>query len=447
MVTLNTDSKAVPHTGDGNRHNVVDCEPIELRKVKFEIVDPQLAEIRRLVADNELYLPGHPDLGLGHFKYLGGEINRQPVIVDKIPLSEAEIVRRVQTNRDRIEEVAREVTFKVISLLADRLQLDSRYQNLMPTVICSDKVDDKNLWSVGQDDGFYELNGSYFIANLAIPARMDYRVKRIFGPIIHYSTHEGHVENIATVVEESLHYLQWVNELSPETLDKLVKMARELKLPNNGCRPDGSIYLSMFSPKIDPFSQKFQKAYGDDLASIQRERASRSFDERMAGLVLFETAAELLRIEFGVSEEKPLYQSFEKWAENGIPGWTDYSTEHESPEANNQVEDIQQCYQAMTALSWKDFMDTCLARCGAQDWSQVVAMSNMMNLGNDPMSLERAPVFPQDFAHFLGYTLGQELHRSGRFSDAAGLQEASLTFFSYLQQPSVRLRYLIDLLV
>jgi hypothetical protein len=286
---------------------------------------------------------------------------------------------------------------------------------------------------------------------LATTARFDYRISRIFGPIIHYSTNTGGAEELSTVIEESLHYLQWVNQLSPDSLDAMAEMAKDLELPNNGCRPEGKFFLSSFSPDKDPFSGRFQKQYKQKLEQVRNELLNSPYEEKIAGSVLYEAAAELLRIEFGVSEPPSSYINYEEWAERGIPGWTERrkNTPNDdlAPQPLSDVDDIRACYESMKELSWEDFLREVSRRSNVKNLQDLEGLTRMINLVDNPLHPSSGGLFPQTFAHFLGYTLGQELHKSGIFSDPAGLQEASLTFFSYLHQPSVRLLYLKELLL
>jgi hypothetical protein len=298
------------------------------------------------------------------------------------------------------------------------------------------------------EDGYYEVAGSFFVCREVIPTRIDGRLRDIIGPVIHYDTEHLREPSVNTYFEESLHYLQWLHQTPRQVLDKIigwrafneqdpairalsykVMEERKLELPFETATSDRGIVQV-----IKPGDRWWNMSSID----LRQEQDVRGDAEWLARLVLYEAAAELMRMRFGVSDEKSLAEHFGEWEQRGISAWN-----KEIPDTEGYVDDdepytpgggVYECFRKFQELPWGEFVGAIQDRNRSRSLKEIWEVHQMAGQGHSN--------FPADISHFIGYTLGLKLFQSGEFNGEAGMQEASLRLFSPLVSAIDRLNSL-----
>jgi len=399
----------------------------------------------------EQILPFHPTMDVGH-RLPGVAELRTP---DKLGahLSLDALKEMVRFNREVIRENVQQTVSRLCSILSVELQLPDLATQLPPKVICSDLVDWKDEWSAGQEDGYYEISGSFFACITEYVFRTDGRIRNHIGPIIHIdqnSLRDPSDPGLRTCVEEVVHYLQWLHEAPPELLDKIqswrllyekdellrnaaAKWVKERDLQVGG--PFEKTESGILLPEM-PWLRQRPESLGGQVSRLGCDA------EGLAYRIMSEAIAELMRLRLGVSSEITLFDWCLKWDEEGLSGWNADCVRRSSSlksdsSSRSELDSAAACYSLFMEHSTEEFFDQLRGRWLTPDMKDMNALSQLANMGSTR--------FPYELGHFLGYALGQELHKSEIFEAQAGLQEASYRFFSPLICATDRLQSMKDL--
>jgi hypothetical protein len=424
---------------------------------------PRVPVVSALVRLQEEYLPYHPDLRTFHYP---NEAPAQKELAKSRTLSRnltSEDIQAIVADRRRmITENATDVIYNLTKLMAERLQLSDLALQVPPKVVCSDYVMTKQEWSAGMEDGYYEVSGTFFTCVNRTPnSRIDGRLRGMIGPVIHLDNSSLVEPSLTPYAEETIHYLQWLHQTPTTVIDRIITWrayyeadpklreisvaamkARKLSLdfpltvdvPTTST--EGGILL------LDNCRPNWRYPASIDLTDGQPQVSLDN--EGLASRVLYEAVAELLRLEFGITEATSLAEHFTPWEERGIAGWNTQRTGTQTCgaacaiEQSEDTETIFACYRLFRELPWHQFVEQLSRRNGGLSLDKIADIFQLASQGYG--------AFPRDLAHFLGYTLGVELHRSGIFNTEAGMQEASLRFFSPLVSATDRLMSMKGLL-
>jgi len=335
--------------------------------------------------------------------------------------------------------------------MSDELQLSDLSQQVPPRVVCSDFVQSKQEWSAGLEDGYYPAQGTFFSCVSKFPSRSDSRLKNSIGPVIHLDTHSLRAPNLQPYVEEVIHYLQWLHQTPKEVLDKIISWRAiyeedpQLREPSvDALRSRGIGFHFQTTTTDSGLLMASSGSWSPQTININGEKPELEINEELlASRIMYEAVAELMRLRFGVSSMQLLGDFFSEWEGRGITGWNKECMSCSSREPSTDLvtdysNSASECYRLFMELPISEFMQELKVRNGNNDLNKVSQFSSMVSQGKGS--------FPDDIVHFLGYGLGQSLYQSGFFDEKAGLQEASLRFFSPLVSAVDRLKSMKELI-
>ncbi len=311
-------------------------------------------------------------------------------------------------------------TERTIEELSEFFKLGDRHTLCPPRIIYSSLLDTFEYDYYGVDEGYYARHGSSFNVKVGPSGRDDPRLM-VLGPTIFYN---GNVTQ-DTVVEECLHYLEWIHRQEDDFLRDL-KLSREhgfwqtLHFPDSSADAAGIVTEASVRPRPDKEMQA---------------------SHILASKILSEASAELYRCFTREDLAGADYHFHQRWVERGILGLITRE------EDRKEEEKAALGYRRQTS-----FVDT-LCKEGFEEAMQCVLIWSGCSSIEEAIEkfqpglrrtagIETHYRFPQDLVHFAGEVLGRELARV--IHDEEVFRQITLSLFSQKAPAIERLEALLD---